>query len=420
VSDGERTTIGEGYKYLRKMQKRYQKAEREGKSQLLDVLPQVAIPTTPGAYEWHYTYDGLGRVKEACDQWTGSACDGNAWTCQYNGVGNLLRLDRWDAATEQVETVRFVYNGANQIACLDGNANEQCGDPEDVAYTYDSYGNLTSDGVNTYTYDDAMRLTSVGDGLTTTTYTYNGDGDRVGQTVNDGGGDVTTTYVLDTATPLTMVLAETTGADPTITYLHGLGLVAQSDGTDTEYFAYDGLGSVRQLAGETGDLLLTQTFDPYGNPYESASTAGGVTKFGFTGEMVDANGLIFLRARYYNPSQGRFFQLDPSRQETNPYQYGLSNPVNYLDPSGLCSYSDTKCLNAVDRIEKNYDVFIYWPGRYVDITSIPPGAMPGLIGNLITSFSTTCKTNQLSDKVSGAYPALDEWESVTTQAGQHR
>lgn len=63
----------------------------------------------------------------------------------------------------------------------------------------------------------------------------------------DGGGDVTTTYVLDIATPLTMALPETTGTGPTIYYLHGLGLVAQSDGTDTEYFAYDGLGSVRQL-----------------------------------------------------------------------------------------------------------------------------------------------------------------------------
>jgi len=46
-----------------------------------------------------------------------------------------------------------------------------------------------------------------------------------------------------------MVLAETTGSD-TILYLHGLGLVAQSDGTTTEYFGTDGLGSVRQVMDE--------------------------------------------------------------------------------------------------------------------------------------------------------------------------
>jgi hypothetical protein len=53
-----------------------------------------------------------------------------------------------------------------------------------------------------------------------------------------------TTCILDVATPLTMVLAETTGQD-SIYYLHGLDLVAQSDGTTTDYLAYDGLGSVR-------------------------------------------------------------------------------------------------------------------------------------------------------------------------------
>jgi YD repeat-containing protein len=94
----------------------------------------------------------------------------------------------------------------------------------------------------TYTYDAANRLTSVMDGVSTSTYVYNGDGDRFSQTV-DG---VTTSYVLDVATPLTMVLAETTDTD-TIYYLHGLNLVAQNDGVSTEYFSYDGLGSVRRM-----------------------------------------------------------------------------------------------------------------------------------------------------------------------------
>src|SRR5690606_38903346 len=118
-----------------------------------------------------------------------------------------------------------------------------------------------------------------------------GDGDRVSQTV-DG---VTTTYLLDTATPLTMVLAEQTGTDPAITYLYGLDLVAQSDGATTRYFAYDGLGSVRQVADATGTPLLTQTFDPYGSLYARAGE--DVASFGFTGEYGDSNGLLSLRAR---------------------------------------------------------------------------------------------------------------------------
>lgn len=166
----------------------------------------------------------------------------------------------------------------------------------------------------------ALRLVSVSDGANTTTYAYNGDGDRVSQAV-DG---VTTTYLLDVATPLTMVLAEQTGAAPAIYYLHGLDLVAQSDGAATEYFLYDGLGSVRQLADAPGNVLLAQTYDPYGSVYTSVGV--DASSYGFTGEQVDANGLVYLRARYYQPRQGRFFQLDPSRQEVNLYQYSYSNP----------------------------------------------------------------------------------------------
>jgi hypothetical protein len=68
---------------------------------------------------------------------------------------------------------------------------------------------------------------------------------------------VETTYLLDTAAPLTMILAETTGSE-TIHYLHGLDLVAESDGAATDYFLYDGLGSTRQLADPSGEVLLAQ------------------------------------------------------------------------------------------------------------------------------------------------------------------
>ena len=53
-----------------------------------------------------------------------------------------------------------------------------------------------------------------------------------------------------------------------------------------------------------------------------------------TGEYA-SNNLVYLRARHYDPSSGRFFQKDPSRLEQNVYQYAGSNPVNFSDPSGL-------------------------------------------------------------------------------------
>ena len=48
--------------------------------------------------------------------------------------------------------------------------------------------------------------------------------------------------------------------------------MAQSDGTNTEYMLYDGLGSVRQLSNGAENLYLTQTYDPYGTIYASDGT----------------------------------------------------------------------------------------------------------------------------------------------------
>ncbi len=82
----------------------------------------------------------------------------------------------------------------------------------------------------------------------------------------------TTTYVIDTATPLTMVLSETTGTQTTY-YWQGLDTLAQKAGSTPQYIEYDGLGSVRQLTDSGGVVQLAQTFDPYGNGFSSASAA---------------------------------------------------------------------------------------------------------------------------------------------------
>jgi len=122
----------------------------------------------------------------------------------YNGAGNLTRFDKWNETTQSVEIIRYVYNGANQIKCVDADNSQAC-DYGEFLYQYDSYGNLLNDGTSTYSYDAENRLISTTAGGVTSSYTYNGDGDRISQTVDS----TLTTYVLDIATPLTMVLSET-------------------------------------------------------------------------------------------------------------------------------------------------------------------------------------------------------------------
>jgi RHS repeat-associated protein len=54
--------------------------------------------------------------------------------------------------------------------------------------------------------------------------------------------------------------------------------------------------------------------------------------------MAEANGLYYMRARYYDPEVGRFISEDPLGFDgggVNLYVYGGNNPVLMVDPSGL-------------------------------------------------------------------------------------
>ena len=97
----------------------------------------------------------------------------------------------------------------------------------------------------------------------------------------------------------------------------------------------DALGSVRGDFDAALDMQASRGYAPYG---EALGEQGDfASPFGFTGGPVDVNGLLHLRARYYEPGMGRFLNQDPSWSEQNLYEYGTSNPVNSRDPLGLCA-----------------------------------------------------------------------------------
>jgi RHS repeat-associated protein len=56
----------------------------------------------------------------------------------------------------------------------------------------------------------------------------------------------------------------------------------------------------------------------------------------FTAREADEAGLYYYRARYYHPLLARFVSEDPISAMGNAYPYALNNPVNFVDPSGLC------------------------------------------------------------------------------------
>jgi YD repeat-containing protein len=167
---------------------------------------------------------------------------------------------------------------------------------DDVVYTWDANGNLLSDGVRTFTYDAANRLTSVTSGTLTTTFEYDGLGNRTAQTV----GGVTTEYVLDVAGGLPeVIVATTSGASTRYVQIQGQILAQQESGAWV-YILPDHLGSVRQVVGSDSQVDLAQSFDPFGVPFETSGS--GESDFGYTGEWWDSYmELLILRARHYDP-----------------------------------------------------------------------------------------------------------------------
>ena len=165
-----------------------------------------------------------------------------------------------------------------------------------VDFSWDDNGNLLSDGVYTYTYSTANQLVEVSGLEFSTSYGYNGLGDRLQQTI----GITTTNYTLDLAAGLTQVLD-----DGAFTYQYGNGRIAQYNAAGPQYFLADALGSVRQLVDASGEVLLARSFEPYGEVLGSAGE--GISSYGFTGEMQDSYiKLIYLRSRMYSPVAGRF------------------------------------------------------------------------------------------------------------------
>ena len=230
----------------------------------------------------------------------------------YDAMGN--RTSQTEAGLPKA----YAYDLANRIST--------------AGYVYDNAERLINDTVHTYSYDSFGRLTGMAGGVTTS-YQYDGDGNRVRETING----LTTNYLLDMSAQLPQRLAATTVAG-TERYLYGLVRVAQMTTTGAlRYETTDGLGNVRLLTDASGLLLDRSAYAPFG-----ARLAGAGT-FGFTGEPQGGlAGLVYLRTRDYNSALGRFMTTDQYPavpyvpQTLNGFSYTRNNPVTAVDPSGQC------------------------------------------------------------------------------------
>jgi RHS repeat-associated protein len=109
-------------------------------------------------------------------------------------------------------------------------------------------------------------------------------------------------------------------------------------GTVTRWYCVDRLGTVREIADATGQVIDRVAYSAFGQlVYQTAPTLLS-NRFLFTGrEFSTVSGLGYYRARYYDPQPGRFLGEDPLGMKSagnNLYIYATNNPTNWTDPRG--------------------------------------------------------------------------------------
>ncbi|OPX41900.1 tRNA(Glu)-specific nuclease WapA precursor [Ruminiclostridium hungatei] len=209
------------------------------------------------------------------------------------------------------------------------------------AQTADTSESNSNNAVNTENsitineYNALNQLIKVTEGNNTYSYTYNWDGLRASKTVND----VTTNHIWDGDQ---MVLETDGTGNVTNKYVRGINLIYSGEGANRRYFLYNGHGDTVQLTSTTGGSIKVYDYDAFGN--EKNIDPGDTNLFRYCGEYFDKEtGTIYLRARYYDPTIGRFITedsywgKDSDPLSLNLYTYCGNNPINYIDPSGHLS-----------------------------------------------------------------------------------
>ena len=129
-------------------------------------------------------------------------------------------------------------------------------------------------------------------------------------------------------------------------YIRGANLLWSRDATGNTSYLYNGHNDVVATTGANAQDYL---YDAFGNQVDEVSNQpfdwrvdeppvpeADYNPFRYTGEYFDyETGYVYLRARYYDSSNGRFISEDPIRSGRNWYNYCAGNPVRFGDPMGL-------------------------------------------------------------------------------------
>ena len=346
-----------------------------------------------GREEIDYYYDVAGNrtLKKICDD--NGDTDVN-YTYDLNN--RLLEESNHSYANNKTDVTKYVYdNNGNQIKKIGYITKGVNGSPSQDLVSENELNNT----YEIYKYNEFNEMTSFESNKESKwEYAYLPNGLRYRKS-NASNFD---RYVWDRNGN---IIAEMNGeGNLTSKYVRGNKLISK-DGN--EYFGYDGHGSVVNISNESGKSIKSYDYDAFG--VELNKDANDTNLFRYCAEQYDnETDSIYLRARYYSPSLGRFTTEDPAKDGNNWYSYCAGNPVNSWDPSGLAiiisdiedendsRLSDLRKLTS-DNLKVNYDTgeISYIEGEKIDL---PTGT--DLVRDLINSDIniTIRKFDRVADK----------------------
>ncbi|QQR84148.1 RHS repeat-associated core domain-containing protein [Candidatus Peregrinibacteria bacterium] len=320
------------------------------RSQLIEQIGNQAQQTTL------YTYDSLGELELVNNTSNGQNPAMSAGDILYayaNGnrveMSNLAGLTTYTygngnrltqaSKVNGLQTVDYTYNGNGSL--ISESYSRMGLVTRSTNYEYDQEGNLRrvrnswqaelpygahQQQPTYYLYDymgnRTMKLSGV-DSATNYTY-YVNEGHRVINELKEGGSSGTA------GSPYRV--------DKSIVY--GIDQIAQIDENGViEYVHTDPIGSTLVMTDASGNDIKQMEYAPFGEVM--GASGPGDTKYQFTGQEYDPESeLVYMNARYYSPSLGRFIQKDPvvgyegNALSWNPYVYANNNPLRYNDPTG--------------------------------------------------------------------------------------
>jgi RHS repeat-associated protein len=270
-------------------------------------------PTTKRLYE--LTVNGLNNVS-LLDNTYGYDYKGNVTSITDNLNKTLptsLASDSYTLATGSAHAINSTGSGRQ--------------------FQYDNNGNITNDGLRSYTYNFDNMPTAVNN----IDFIYDGAGTRV-QKVNPNTS--TTTY-------FDGLYECTNGYCDKHIYANG-NRIAIKTASQTFYHHGDHLGSTAVVTDMNGNQDESIAYYPFGGTRSDNSSV--YLNYKYTGQELDGEtGLYNYGARLYDPDLGRFLTPDSivpkpwNPQSLNRYSYVQNNPVNHIDPTGHCEDDDDDC-----------------------------------------------------------------------------